>query len=150
MTLAVAQGTFADFKLVKTRSAAQFVIEIPLELADQALKALGGVPFPGKEVSVAIARLTEQAAPSASGAASPPERAGKDIHPLIKSAGALANDPRFWTYSGTKNAIGAAEYIRFECNVKSRAEFGTDENAGKRYKSLYAMFAEWLQRGEVA
>ena len=57
MNPAVTQGTFADFKLIKSRSTAQLVIEIPIEAADAALLALGGVPLPGKECWVAIARL---------------------------------------------------------------------------------------------
>lgn len=61
MTKACAiSGTFADFKLVKTRGQAQLVVEIPIEQAQAALEVFG-VPQPGKEVPVAVARLTETA-----------------------------------------------------------------------------------------
>jgi predicted metalloenzyme YecM len=43
---AVTQGTFADFRLIKGRKVCQIVIEVPIEQADQALAALGGLPQP--------------------------------------------------------------------------------------------------------
>lgn len=58
---AVTAGQFSDFKLVKTRSVAQLVLEVPIEQADAALAALGGLPRPGSEVWVAIARIHETA-----------------------------------------------------------------------------------------
>lgn len=58
---AVTAGQFSDFKLVKTRSVAQLVLEVPIEQADAALAALGGLPRPGSEVWVAIARIQETA-----------------------------------------------------------------------------------------
>src|SRR4051794_33494293 len=54
---AAIQGTFADFKLVKTRRTVQIVIEVPIEQADQALAALGGLPQPAEEKWVAVARI---------------------------------------------------------------------------------------------
>lgn len=36
------KGTFSDLKLIKTRSVAQVVIEIPIEEADKALSPPGG------------------------------------------------------------------------------------------------------------
>ena len=33
----VIQGTYADFKIVKTRNVAQMIIEIPLESAQEAI-----------------------------------------------------------------------------------------------------------------
>ena len=42
-------GTFADCKILKTRSVLQIIVEIPIEQADEALKALGGIPQPSEE-----------------------------------------------------------------------------------------------------
>lgn len=61
---AAIRATFSDFKTVKTRSVAQLVFEIPIEQADTALKALGGVPQPQAEKWVGIARLNEKAVQS--------------------------------------------------------------------------------------
>ena len=41
--MAAIKATFSDFKLIKTRKVAQLVMEIPVEQADAALKALGGL-----------------------------------------------------------------------------------------------------------
>jgi hypothetical protein len=58
---AVLRGTFSDFKLIRGRKVAQLVIEVPLEQADAALQALGGIPNPADERWVAVARLNQQA-----------------------------------------------------------------------------------------
>ncbi|MDP9196112.1 MAG: hypothetical protein M3O22_04995 [Pseudomonadota bacterium] len=52
-------GVFSDFKLIKTRSVCQLIIEVPLEQADKCLAAMGGVPLPGQERPVAVARLMD-------------------------------------------------------------------------------------------
>lgn len=44
MKPAATLATFADFRIVKTRKLAQFVFEVPIESADEALTALGGLP----------------------------------------------------------------------------------------------------------
>jgi hypothetical protein len=54
--LAAIQGTFADFKTVKSRSVVQIVIEIPIEAGKRAIDILG-FPQPGAEIPVALARL---------------------------------------------------------------------------------------------
>ena len=54
----VIEGSYADFRLVKTRSVAQLVIEIPIERAAAFIEAFG-IPLPGQEIAVAIARLVE-------------------------------------------------------------------------------------------
>lgn len=45
--LAAISGTFADFKLIKTRSVAQLVIEIPIEQSKKAIDAFG-FPLPDR------------------------------------------------------------------------------------------------------
>jgi hypothetical protein len=58
---AVFQGTYSDWKLVKTRSVVQIVIEVPLEQAQHVYQVLGGMPQPGAEMPVAVARLASVA-----------------------------------------------------------------------------------------
>lgn len=58
---AAIQGCFSDFKLIRGRKVAQLVIEVPLEQADAALQALGGIPNPADERWVAVARLNPEA-----------------------------------------------------------------------------------------
>jgi hypothetical protein len=38
------RGTYADWKLVKTRAVVQIVFEVPLEDSDAAYEILGGMP----------------------------------------------------------------------------------------------------------
>lgn len=65
---AIIRGTFADFKLIKGRKVAQVVIEVPIEEADAALRALGGVPMPHLDRWCAVALLRDgiETLPSAS------------------------------------------------------------------------------------
>lgn len=95
-------ASFADFKLIKGRKVCQLVCEVPLEQADAALAALGGLPNPHAERWVGIAPLTEQpqgkptsgSAPSPSladaadspAAAPKPERKWDDIPPSQQAA----------------------------------------------------------------
>jgi hypothetical protein len=150
MTLAVAQGTFADFKLVKTRSAAQLVIEIPIEMADATLLALGGCPKPGMEINVAIARI-ELGASQASAAPqkAAEKRAWSELTP-VEQAGIMCANPSFQKYAKAKNETEAADYLRFEISVKSRRELAFNTDAQKRFKDLQTRFYDWQQHGEAA
>ena len=53
-------ATFSDFRLVKGRKVCQLVCEVPLEQADAALAALGGLPNPHAERWVGIVPLKAQ------------------------------------------------------------------------------------------
>lgn len=57
MTQAAFRAVFADWKVIKTRATVQLVFEIPIEQADQAYQALGGMPIAASEVWCGIARL---------------------------------------------------------------------------------------------
>lgn len=59
-TPAAISGSLADFRIVKTRSVVQFIVEVPIEQADVALATLGGIPLPGVERPVALARLNQE------------------------------------------------------------------------------------------
>jgi hypothetical protein len=50
-------ATYADWKLIKTRRCVQIVLEVPLEAANEAYEALGGMPSAATERWVAVARL---------------------------------------------------------------------------------------------
>jgi hypothetical protein len=138
---AVIAGTFADCKLIKTRSALQLIIEVPIEQADQALTALGGVPQPGKEKPVAVARLNSHAI-------EPPAKKGT----LAQQAGILCGDVRFLKFIAEKyphigspeNDFEAAASVRAICGVESRAQFDSDPAAGQRWRSMKGAFDAWL------
>lgn len=54
------RAAYSDWKVVKTRSCVQVVFEVPIELADEAYKVLGGMPQPSKSVWCGVARLNEK------------------------------------------------------------------------------------------
>ena len=151
MTAAAIAGTLADFKLVKTRSVCAFIVEVPIEQADEALRILGGVPRPGAEVPVALARLV-------SPPAKPKVRTPFDQLPRSQQAAMLCNeDKAFWRflaardsedggYSRVESVDSAADLVRDLCNVVSRKEFDTDPEAGKRWDALHNEFKRWSGR----
>ena len=58
MTEAVLSGSYAGFRLVKTRRVVVVEVEVPIEALQRVLDVLG-TPDPATETPVAIARLTE-------------------------------------------------------------------------------------------
>ncbi len=146
---AIFQATFADFKIVKTRSVAQIIVEIPLEAADNALAALGGVPRPDRELWVAIARLANPAPTQA------PKATERPKHSLARQAAILCHDARFQKFieelhgAAIENVIDEGyeepfpEVVRRLCRVESRGEFDTDKSAGEQWNKLHAEFLQW-------
>ena len=135
--LAIITGTFSDLKIIRTRSACQVVVEIPIEAADAALKALGGVPQPGKEVSVAVYRMAIPQEPKA--------KRGT----LAQQCGILCGDPVFLKFLYEhgpfipKNDFEAAAVVRKICKVESRSEFDSDTSAGQRWRDLKGKYEAW-------
>lgn len=149
--LAIAKGTFADFKVIKTRKTAQLIIEVPIEGADAALAALGGVPRADREIWVAVARLQEDGTQAA-----PPEPE-KRKHSLAQQAAIMCGDVGFQTFLEQRyteqykrsvdalghNADAVAETVRAVCGVKSRRDFDQDEEAAARWQKLHGQYLVW-------
>jgi hypothetical protein len=132
MGAAAISGTFADFRTIKSRAVVQLLIEVPIEQADAALRALGGVPQPHDPKWVAIARLDPKAASKAD---EPKERkAWADLRPA-EQAGIRCADPEFQRYLDrerewpTTNADEAADHVRGWCGIGSRAALNTNHRA---------------------
>lgn len=51
---------YSDFKLVRTRGVIQLIFEVPIEKADHALQALGGMPAQGASTWFAIAKMEKK------------------------------------------------------------------------------------------
>jgi hypothetical protein len=135
---AVTQGTFADFRLIKGRKTAQIIIEVPIEQADQALAALGGLPQPATEAWVAIARLEtkERVVPL------------KSDTKLSLEAVWRCRDPLFQRYLRTigyeaSNEDEAATAVRISCGISSRSGLNTDPDAARHWRSLDSQFLAW-------
>lgn len=164
-------GEFADFKLVKTRSVAQIVIEIPIEEGEQAVRMFG-IPQPGKPVQLALARIVEgkqtesEVVPDTDRSSSRhtgtnTKQAGErrewsSLSPATQ-AGIRCAEPRFQAFLRDKGfmascatADDAATYVRFICGVDSRAKIGKDRDSLVKWKELEGEYQAWLIEPEVA
>lgn len=124
MTAAAFTATYAEWRVIKTRAAVQIVFELPVEKADEAYQALGGMPIAAREVWCAIARLAGSSAverdavnvdvagstPARSATPSPPsptvsrntagEAERRKFEELLpaQQAGILCNEVPFWSF----------------------------------------------------
>jgi hypothetical protein len=144
------QGTFADFKLIKTRSVVQVVIEMPIEHGPAVIAAFG-LPSPGAEIPVAVARMTapetiEHDEPK------PARRFGE--MPRAQQAGIRCGEAAFWRFLSetTGQRVGcaneAAEAVRRVCCVSSRAEL--DGPGAADWDDLSSQFSMWMRHPEIA
>jgi hypothetical protein len=150
MSAAAFQGCFADFKIVRGRKVAQLVVEVPLETADAALAALGGLPNPATETWVAIARLQ----PAAVDKPGKPRNRWHDLLPAQQAAIRCTNDA-FRRFVAEREQLTdmpspeiVAEFIRDVCGVKSRADLNNDPIAEAKWRNLDDEFVAWFENPE--
>lgn len=166
---AAIMGTFANYKLVPTRSVLQVIVEVPVEQQAAVFAALG-YPIPGSEINVAIARLNTQASrggipaerspevhvpdgePSGLGGNTSGERRDKSpAERAVTRAALLPRDPQFrgWVaaqWQGDFPDYGAPEeaaaaYIRETCcGGNSRRLIGEDPECMDRFISMETRF----------
>jgi hypothetical protein len=160
---AVFRACYADFKLIRTRSVVQIVLEVPIEGANHVLSVLGGMPTPANEAWVAVARLrgadtaasrkeetdTLESNPATEGPAPSLQTpvAGPDKR-LARLAGMLCNDPKFWKFCREDGCIvhnkeQAAEHVRAVCEVQSRSEIRPGTVAEQRFNLILSAFQAW-------
>jgi hypothetical protein len=134
MTAAATQATFSDFRIVKGRKVAQLVFELPLEGADAALAALGGLPQPATERWFAIARLTKEAARKPD----PKERyaAASEGEQAVTRSNLLTGDKDFLEWCSQPTPKLAGDFIRGYCKIASRADLATDADALARFLEM--------------
>jgi hypothetical protein len=133
------KATFSDFKLIKTRKVAQLVMEVPIEQADAAVKALGGLPTFAEEQWVGIAPLKPEVVQAS-------HRSREDTHqkprkealqwddlPAVKQAAIRCQDEAFqrWICAGVDGPMRAdtesvSAAVRRHCRVSSRSEITPD------------------------
>ncbi len=53
------RGSLGHVKFIQGRKVAQFIVEVPTELAMEALKNIGGVPRADQPFDVAVARIVD-------------------------------------------------------------------------------------------
>lgn len=152
---AAIDGDYADFKLVKTRGVAQFIVEIPIEQAAELVR-LFGVPLPDKPVRVAVARLgvppqiearAETTAEAASGREHGP---WSSLTPTLQSI-LRCQTPAFWKFLeeqskvpiNVANETYAATIVRTACGVNSRASL--TGKAAEKWQAIDARYEAWLR-----
>lgn len=139
MAAAAITGSFADFKIIKSRGVCQIVIEVDLRNADVALATLGGVPQPESERPVAVARLNVDKP-------APDKRPYADRGPgeqAVTRAAMLCDDGAFQAWLGAADDEGAAQMVRDYCHVKSRREIASNVEALDRFLKLEG---DWKRR----
>lgn len=129
---AVVSATYSDFKIVRTRSVAQIVLELPIEDA-QGFVDMFGLPIPGSEVHVAVARLRGIPPESKTIDISKSERAKEIYHQkdameqAVVRASILCKDLKFQLWASKQitpesNCRDATEWLRWKLGIKSRNE----------------------------
>jgi hypothetical protein len=165
---AVVKGCYSDFKIIKTRKVCQVVVELPLEQAQAFIHAFG-LPQPGSEQWVALARLQTPAKEETPPTASPVDlkahsEPGHDPHgssrthaihrrfedlPLPQQAALACQDMEFREFvrqyyeNDLKDERDAALFVREWCDVESRAQIYPGTPAGEKWGRLYNRFLLW-------
>ncbi len=146
---AAISASYADFKLIKSRSSAQIILEIPIEHAERFIAAFG-MPIPGSEKPVALALLRSTTAQPAVPEREPSAGVGKKRwHEMSRAqqAGVLCHDESFVEWIGAADEDEAAMKVRHQCGVFSRAELDKEPTAGKRWDEIvsnYRMFTQGM------
>jgi hypothetical protein len=139
------RACYADWKLIKTRSVIQVVMEIPLQDADAAYEVLGGMPAPSQERWFGIAALKGGSPPPSSRRdwrdLSPQQQAGMRCEEAVFMSFLKENHPDNW-----REALAdSAECVRLICGVKSRSELATNHKARVIWKQLDDEYQAWLR-----
>lgn len=140
MSNKVMQGTYADFKIVKSRAVAQIIIEIPIESAQAAVEMFG-VPNPSYEQWVAVAALHKATVTQ-----------NQDAVNAIKQAGMLCNTESFGQFlKETGNPEirpnvpdDITNALRALLGIKSRTEFHDDPDIVMAFNRIKGSYEQWL------
>lgn len=150
MTEAAFKAVYADFKIVKTRSVVQIILELPIEGGDAALEALGGLPRPDREVWMGVARLgVTRASDAPKQLEKPPARDWKDLPPATQ-AGIMCGDAIFWEFLridgwSVFSNLEAAAVMREMLHVRSRADIKADDPA---WTNLLKRWDDYKNKGD--
>lgn len=134
------QGTYADFKIVKSRNVAQFIIEVPIEQANEAVTNFG-LPDPHIEKWVAIAMLNQTVVERNQDAVTAIQRAGM----LCKSEhfGRWLRDQRRLEQVNPDDEQSISNALRALLGVKSRSEFHSNQEALVAFNRLKGEYDQW-------
>jgi hypothetical protein len=165
MTKAATLATFSDFRTVKGRKVCQLIFEVPMEAANEALQALGGVPSPVDPVWCGIARVQPKATsePLKAVERDPrdrgkllPRRKWEDLTPA-QQAGIRCQEQEFEDFIRAKfmtahasNGRTIPEFVREYCGVSSRSLIFKGSAAEQRWNLLESGYQAWLSERQYA
>lgn len=152
---AVIQASYHEFKMVKTRSALQLILEVPIERAEHVFQVLG-FPQPGQEQPVAIALLKQNTASKPKDDA--PGHISPDDKQWVQRAVLLCQNKGFWRWLvEERNATPppgreideelVANWLRRICSINSRAELATDLVARDIFQRIEQEYYDWARNG---
>jgi hypothetical protein len=130
-------GTYSDFKLVKTRSVVQMIIEIPIEQSNQVTEMFG-MPTPSEEKWVAVALIDTQHI-----------NRNEDATRAIQSAGMICKNEAFGEWLKTERGMvdldptdpdAIADALRALLGIRSRTDFHRDSEAITAFHRLKGEF----------
>jgi hypothetical protein len=143
---AAISGDYTDLRFIKGRKVCAITIEIPIEAAEDFVRAFG-TPRPAEGVPVALARMMQPKAEE-------PARERRKMEELaLPVQAALLCDreafQRFMrerlSYRNVSDVDTAAEALREWCNVKSRSELLPGTDAASLFFKLKGEFDVWMR-----
>lgn len=145
MSASAFRGTYADWRLIKTRGVIQVIFEVPLVDADEAYDVLGGMPDASRERWFGIAALSAEKAQPVSKA----KRDWRDMSPA-QQAGIRCEEPTFAAFLKERrpedwheSAADVAACVRLICGVTSRAYIEKDQRSRVIWKQLDDQYQAW-------
>lgn len=127
-------------------------MEVPIEAQQHVFAALG-YPVPDQTLWVGIARLDpnlmaqQEAEPPAIEHQPEPELPKRKS--LAQIAGILCSSKAFQKWSGNATADEAAEWLRGHCNITSRSQLDTNEDAAAIFRDMRGDFDAWMLAPEA-
>jgi len=144
LTNRIIQGTYADFKIVKTRSVVQMVIEVPIENGNEVVEMFG-LPKPAEELWVAVAAIDRKTVEKSS-----------DSTKAVQQAGIICKSPDFgiWLHNvrdfhdvDPEDPETIATALRAILGITSRTDFHNDPEAVLAFNRLKGEFDDYLMEG---
>ncbi len=136
----IMQGTYSDYKLIKTRGVISVSVEFPIEQAEEFVRMFG-MPKPDTEKWVAIAGLNEKVI-----------HRNEDVVRTIQQAGMLCKEINFGRFlKNQKNMLDVipekedtiAKGLRAILGIQSRTDFHNDNNALIAFNRLKSEYETW-------
>jgi hypothetical protein len=144
---AVVSGSLAEIKFIKTRSVCVLCIELPIEQAEDAISKFG-IPLPGQEIPVAVARLYEPVAAPVKAPDPDKSQRGKDAYAAkdamekaVVRAALICRDEAFQAYAGAATEVQARAELCKWLGVASRREIGRSELVYRNFLNIEHGFA---------